>query len=217
LTPVRKQNKLPLLYKECLNNYLITVSRFLFEKAMSIRSILKPIIAALIITALVVVCISAINGQPLASSGQYKTHNITSTDLDNVSHYWNKYWLGHSVDLYYEVTSITTAYANTHEYVFGVYDCNDMAIELWQWLKERGIVSLIAVGNLDKSNESFLECNHAWLMVYSGEGSAAAIDIVTTSVYPWEKVSQDPQLRQYWEGFLYEKPSDLLIDFQDRW
>jgi len=184
---------------------------------MAIKSIAKPVIAALIITALIIPCVFAINGQPLASSKKNETHNIAIAELDDLSYYWNKEWLGYSTDLYNEVTSITTTYSQTHDYVFGVHDCNDMAIELWQWLKEKGIVSLITVGNLGKSNESFLECNHAWLMVYSGEGSAAAVDVVTARVYPWEKVSKNPQLKQYWEGFLYEKPSDLLIDFQGRW
>ena len=184
---------------------------------MSIRSMAKLFVAALMITALIIACMFVINGQPLASSKKNETHYIAMAEVDKLSYYWNKEWLGHSTDLYNEVASITTAYSQTHDYVLGVHDCNDMAIELWQWLEEKGIVSLITIGNLEKSNESFLECDHAWLMVYSGEGSAAAVDVVTASVYPWEKVSKKPQLKQYWEGFLYEKPSDLLIDFQGRW
>jgi hypothetical protein len=92
-----------------------------------------------------------------------------------------------------------------------------MVVELWQILRDKGIISLIAVGNLEKTNESFLECNHAWLLVYSGEGSAAAIDTVSADIYLWEQVSSKPQLKQYWEGFLYENPSDLLADFKNRW
>jgi len=54
-------------------------------------------------------------------------------------------------------------------------------------------------------------------MVYSGEGSAAVMELVSGRVYVWEDVRINPQLRQYWEGFVYEKPSDLLADFQERY
>ena len=126
-------------------------------------------------------------------------------------------WLGCPTALYDEIRLTTAIYVQTHNYIFGIHDCNDMAVDLWQVLKDKGIISLITVGNLEKSNESFLECNHAWLMVYSGEGSAAAIDTVSASVYLWEQVPSKPQLKQFWEGFLYENPTDLFTDFKERW
>lgn len=92
-----------------------------------------------------------------------------------------------------------------------------MAVEAWQKLLDMGIISLITVGNLEKSYESFLECNHVWLMIYSSEGSAAVMDLIGGKVHVWEEVRTNPQLRQYWEGFVYEKPSDLLTDFKERW
>ena len=98
-----------------------------------------------------------------------------------------------------------------------IEDCNDMTVDFWQTLADRDIVSLIVVGNLDKSDETFLECNHTWLTVYSGKGAAAAIDIARGRILTWEDVRRTPQLSQYWEGFVYQNPSYLLEDFKERW
>jgi hypothetical protein len=92
-----------------------------------------------------------------------------------------------------------------------------MAADIWEVLASRGIVSLIVAGNLEMVRESFLECNHAWLIVYSGEGSAAALEVTTGRTYRWEDTLDNGRLRQYWEGFIYEKPFDLSADFVGRW
>ena len=147
------------------------------------------------------------------SENQY----IPLADLGDASPYWNTVWLGHSSELYREILALTTGYFQTHEYVFKESDCNDMAVDVWQKLIDKDIISLIVVGNLEKSYETFLECNHAWLMVYSSEGSAAAMDLARGRVFIWEDVRTNPQLRQYWEGFVYESPSDLWGDFKERW
>ena len=146
-----------------------------------------------------------------------ENHYIPLADLGNASRYWNTTWLGYSSELYDEILALTTNYFQTHKYVFGESDCNDMAVDVWQKLIDKEIISLIVVGNLEKSYETFLECNHAWLMVYSGEGSAAAMDLVRGKVFIWEDVRTNPQLRQYWEGFVYERPAHLFTDFKERW
>lgn len=92
-----------------------------------------------------------------------------------------------------------------------------MAVAAWQKLSKKGIVSLIVVGNLEQSRESFLDCNHAWLLVYNSSGSAAVIDLVRGKVFTWEDVRLNLPLKQYWEGFVYETPEDLWEDFRGRW
>ena len=94
---------------------------------------------------------------------------------------------------------------------------HDMAVDLWQKFRDEGIISVIAVGNLEIVDETFRECNHAWLIVYNAAGSAAVIDLASRKIYTWENVRENPQLRQYWEGFIYENPADLQGDFIGRW
>ncbi|UCE98282.1 MAG: hypothetical protein JSV74_02855 [Dehalococcoidia bacterium] len=175
------------------------------------------IIAVLLLINFLTGCGTIFNSQPVAITNQDDNLELVAMRLGDIASYWNRDWLGCSNDLYNQLRYISTNYTHTSKYISGENDCNDMVVELWQILRERGITSLIVVGNLEKSNESFLECNHAWLLVYSGEGAAAAIDTVTADIYLWDQVSLNPQYKQYWEGFLYKNPTDLLADFKDRW
>jgi len=146
-----------------------------------------------------------------------QTSYIPATDLGDAGEYWNVRWQGRAAELYNAVRAFITQYSRTHDYVFGESDCNDMVVEIWGSLNRQEILSLIAVGNLEMSGESFEECNHAWLMVYSGEGAAVALDPSCGGVYRWEDAREHPYLQQYWEGIAYENPTDLWQDFQERW
>jgi hypothetical protein len=148
---------------------------------------------------------------------QVQTSYILAADLGDAEEYWNVGWQGQSAELYGRVRAYVDDYSRTHDYVFGESDCNDMALEIWNDLNNQGILSLIVVGNLEMSRESFEECNHAWLMVYSGEGAAVALDPSCGGVYRWENTGEHPYLKQYWEGIAYQSPADLWNDFQERW
>ncbi len=181
------------------------------------HKLIDKIITVLLLLTILTGCSAIFNEQHVAETNQDDNLELAAISPGDVAGYWNIDWLGFPNDLYNQISNISTNYACNTKYVSGENDCNDMVVELWQILSNRGITSLIAVGNLDKSNESFLECNHAWLMVYSGEGAAAAIDTASADIYLWEQVLSNPQYKQYWEGFLYKDPSDLLTDFKDRW
>ena len=144
-------------------------------------------------------------------------HSISVADLGNASDYWNLSWRGRAPQLYAEIADVNSLYHQTHTYVPGETDCNDMAADIWESLAGREIVSVIVVGNLETARESFGECNHAWLIVYSGEGSAAALEVTAGRTYTWEDTRDNAALGQYWEGFVYQSPSDLAEDFDGRW
>ena len=145
------------------------------------------------------------------------TCNIPIEELDNASAYWNTDWEGRSSELYDGILAVNRQYFQTHTYVRGETDCNDMVSEIWQILGNRGIVSLIAVGKLDVTGESFLECDHAWLLVYNAGGAAAALETTSGEIFTATDTQSDIEIKQYWEGFIYEKPSDLRQDFEKRW
>ena len=106
---------------------------------MSNKNIPTLVLTASIIAASIILCAFVVNGQALTSPANNKIHNIVIAEIEDSSYYWNKEWLGRSIDLFQEVSSITTQYSQTHDYIFGVHDCNDMTVELWQCLKEKGI------------------------------------------------------------------------------
>ena len=177
---------------------------------MTVRIIFSSL---LLLTLLLAGC----SGAESSLRHQLQTSYILTTDLGDAGEYWNVRWQGQAAGLYYTVRSFITRYSQTHDYVFGESDCNDMVVEIWDGLNGQGILSLIVVGNLEMSRESFEECNHAWLMVYSGEGSAVALDPSCGGVYRWEDARDHPYLKQYWEGIVYQNPAGLWNDFQERW
>ena len=122
-------------------------------------------------------------------------------------------WIGDElVELNETLCSINTEYHETHTYIEGEFDCNDMAVELWNILHKEGIVSLIVVGSLDLENETFGECNHSWLVVpYLLNPSFLVVEPTNGEVY------SDERAEPYQEGYYYTSPSNLRADIKERW
>jgi len=70
---------------------------------------------------------------------------------------------------------------------------------------------------MGRSRETFGECNHSWLIIPTNEGLGFALEPTNGEVYLSRHIQLDPQLRQYWQGYYYIKPSDLKADIKDRW
>ena len=163
-------------------------------------------------------CSSAETSVSAPNTGVFEaTHNIPIENLGDAFQYWNLDWKERAPQLYGEIIAVNTLYTQSHTYILGQTDCDDMAASIWETLAAKGIISLIVVGNLEMAQESSNDCNHAWLMIYSGDGSAAALETTNGEVYTWQDTEAEPWLEQYWEGFIYEKPSDLWRDFRDWW
>lgn len=69
------------------------------------------------------------------------------------------------------------------------FDCDDGTLKMYRHFAALGIDSTPIVGNLDMSGEEYLECNHVWLLVQSGDKRIA---------YDWGVPRFD---RQHYEGY----------------
>ncbi len=136
------------------------------------------------------------------------THKLSSEDL-NV--YWNMAY--DDATLQQIARDVNTAYHEWHTYIVGETDCNDMAVDIWDMLKKKGIISLIATGNLKLDDEAFTQCNHAWLIILNSSGKTFALEPTNGQLY----FKGDSIATQYMECFLYALPSDLRADFGSRW
>jgi hypothetical protein len=60
---------------------------------------------------------------------------------------------------------VVEEYHQTHTY-YGkdIFVCGDMANDVWNMLKTRGINAKIQIGNVDKDNATLFESNHAWVL-----------------------------------------------------
>ena len=131
--------------------------------------------------------------------------------------YWNTDW---DIDkLSQTLRSINRQYYKTHAYIEGEFDCNDMVVELWNVYYEKGISSVIVVGNLDLENESFAQSDHAWLLVTIFGARVFAVEPTNSEVYTiiYDIDSDDEQFKQYLEGYYFALPSDLRAAIGDRW
>ena len=84
------------------------------------------------------------------------------------------------------------------------FDCDDGALSMYRHFQRLGIEATPIVGNLSLRGEEYLECDHIWLLVESGEKRIA---------YDWGEPQFD---RQHYEGYtvsldflLYEIANDL--------
>jgi hypothetical protein len=147
------------------------------------------------------------------------THNPRhNTELEQIKSnpvYLNIVW--EDRDLIQTATDLASQYVRTHIYIEGETDCNDMAIDIWNMLAARGIVAIIVVGNRYKTNETFSECNHAWLAVFNSDGAALFLEPTNGKIYLAADFREYPELNQYRQGFFYTKPSDLKADLKERW
>ena len=69
------------------------------------------------------------------------------------------------------------------------FDCDDSALETYRYFQDLGIESTPIVGNLEMDGEEYMESNHVWLLVRSGDLEIA---------YDWGTPRFD---RQHYEGY----------------
>jgi hypothetical protein len=87
------------------------------------------------------------------------------------------------------------------------YDCDDDTLQMYREFERLGIESTPIVGNLNMRGEAYMECDHVWLLVKSGDKQIA---------YDWGTPRFD---RQHYEGYtisldylLYAVNQDLKGD-----
>lgn len=136
------------------------------------------------------------------------THNLSPGALTD---YWNLAW--ENADLQKTAQEVNAAYYQWHYYIKGQTDCNDMAVDIWDMLRKRGILSLIAYGNIEMNDEPWSQCNHVWIVILNSSGKAFALEPTNGQLY----FKGDANSKQYMENFLYGLPSDLRADLGSRW
>lgn len=111
-------------------------------------------------------------------------------------------WIGLSTAEIAE--KIVQNYNATHVYSqIDLFVCSDMASEVWNMLKAKGIASVIVIGNKDMPITDIMQSNHAWVLADIGDGQKLALE--TTGGF---SVSRDKN-PLYYRGWTFASPSDL--------
>lgn len=143
------------------------------------------------------------------------SRNLSLDELQNDTTYWNEMDDKLLKDKLIELSAQSAEY---HMYVENEFDCNDMSLDLWNMLYKEEIISIIVIGDLDKEKESFIYCNHSWIVVINNPPGSS--DITLYAIEPTNDkiyVYGPPRNSQYFEGFFYALPSALRADLGERW
>lgn len=101
------------------------------------------------------------------------------------------------------VTKLVKDYYDSHYYLKNIYDCNNMASDLWDMLKKLNISSVIVIGSKDVVVTDILNTDHAWVMADLGNGEKLALDATGGQAITKE---QNPL---YYQGWTFSDPAAL--------
>lgn len=101
------------------------------------------------------------------------------------------------------VTKLVKAYYESHYYQKGVYDCNNMASDLWDMLKDLGINSVIVIGDIETGVSDILSTTHAWVLADVENGEKLALDATAGRAI----IKDENAL--YYQGWTFNDPAEL--------
>ena len=84
------------------------------------------------------------------------------------------------------------------------FDCDDGTLSMYRYFQQMGIESTPIIGNLNSTGEEFMESDHVWLMVKSGDNTIA---------YDWGEPRFDSQ---HYEGYAVDLDALLHAVEEDR-
>ena len=97
---------------------------------------------------------------------------------------------------------VARQYYETHTYVEDdVFDCDNMACDVWDMLKTKGINAKIAVGNVELDEYDMEDWNHAWVIAEVAPNDWIAIECTGGYV-----VYDNPR---YYSGHFFNNPKNL--------
>jgi hypothetical protein len=101
--------------------------------------------------------------------------------------------------------NIVRYYYEHHYYEKGVYDCNNMADDVWDMLKDAGIEARIVIGSIDTPLNDILLSDHAWVLANVGSGTGGYIALDATN---GEVVTKE-QNALYYRGWYFNDPAQV--------
>ncbi|MCL0092644.1 hypothetical protein M1N92_03140 [Dehalococcoidia bacterium] len=146
-------------------------------------------------------------------------HAVEGREIWGKPEFRSNAWAGRDYELKRKIEEIARTWHETHTFIEGEMDCNDIAVSLHNMLLTAGIKSVLVLGNLEMVGETFEEANHTWLYVFNARGEVIYLEPTTGEVFYGRLPdgSTNPRAIPYREGFIYLRPSDLRRDLKGRW
>jgi hypothetical protein len=107
--------------------------------------------------------------------------------------------------------TVLQLYHATHTYSeTDFFVCADMAVDVWNMVKTKGINARIAAGNIDKPHADWKEFNHAWVVAEAAPRKWIALETTGGTL-----VTRDKN-KNYYRGFFFTSPRGLK-DYSERY
>jgi hypothetical protein len=101
------------------------------------------------------------------------------------------------------VTKLVKNYYDSHLYLIDIYDCNNMATDIWDILQKLKIKSRIVIGSIDKAIDNILNSDHAWILAEVNPGEFLALE--TTGGF----AVMESENNKYFHGWYFTDPAQL--------
>ncbi len=102
------------------------------------------------------------------------------------------------------MNDVATDYHQKHTYLStDAFVCVDMACDVWNMVRTRGLNSKIMVGNVEKDMASLSEANHAWVMAEVSPDEWLAIESTGG------RVVQQSENARYYRGRSFSSPREF--------
>jgi hypothetical protein len=145
---------------------------------------------------------------PTGELNSSNTNTISVNDIDSS----DSIQLERNIQICEQVAS---DYSKTHTYTGDdIFDCDNMAQDVWNILETKGINSRIMVGNVDMEGPVTLEdCNHAWIIAEVSPNTWLAIECTGGYIV----YAEDNE--QYYQGFSFGNPKNYqrFLDLYNDW
>jgi hypothetical protein len=109
------------------------------------------------------------------------------------------------------LSQIVSDYYRNHTYSMeDRFVCSDMACDVWNMVKTKGIPAKIQVGNVESDVETIAKANHAWVLAEACPGKWIALETTAGRL-----VSADENPR-YYRGWSFENPKQYKEAAKDK-
>jgi hypothetical protein len=94
-------------------------------------------------------------------------------------------------------------YHKTHTYVGGIYQCVEMANDVWNMALTKNINAKVLVGNVERDIDSLLDANHAWVLAEVSKDKWLALEATGGKIiFPQEN-------KRYYHGHSFSNPKEI--------
>jgi len=185
ITPNFNQN-------QSANNH--SPNQFKHGDNFAILSIAKGVVGIVVLIVLVSLIFSIIGSVSPPTSSGTEIREDTSNDI---TYYGND----QSNNKIKTCERIVQQYSDSHDYQSDTYDCDDMAMDVWNMLQKENINSQLVIGDVKNDIQYPWEANHAWVLAEIDTDEWLALE--ATGGF----VERDNPL--YYQGWFFNSPLEL--------